>query len=61
MDKVDGEIVRWVMLSEVRKKLAGKEDEVVRAKRMTIKWKKWEDLSKRKERLQKRIAKLKQI
>lgn len=61
MDKADGEIVRWSMLAEVRKKISGREDDILRAKRMQIKWKQWEDLSKRHQKLQTRIARLKHL
>jgi hypothetical protein len=36
----------WSILSDVRKR--NKEDDLLRGKRMQLKWRQWEDLSKRK-------------
>jgi hypothetical protein len=43
----------------VRQKMMVKEDAILKAKRIQIKWKQRDDLAKRRERLTKKIAKMK--
>ena len=52
----DGELIMQSILLSARKNL--KEDDTIKTKRLSVKWKAWEDLAKRKMRLKNRISKM---
>lgn len=55
MYSIDQEFKMWSVLSEARRKVVHREDDILKAQRIQVKWRQIENLAKRKHKLANKI------